>query len=193
MRILKNEQYRRMPWRNGHGETAQIAISPAAGTLEDFDWRVSMARIEGDGPFSQFPHTDRTLAVLRGDGLHLSIGDSARIKLTRHSEPLVFRGDVAADTNLVGGAVTDLNVMTRRERFTHSMRRVPVARHVELTAEASLVLLVCADGSVQVDANGQTEALNSLDTALLDQVPATVSIATDGAALVYLIEIHRAS
>lgn len=193
MRILKAGQYRRMPWRNGHGETAQVAIGPAAATLEYFDWRVSMARIEAAGPFSIFPQTDRTLAVLRGDGLYLSIGDSARTELTRHSEPLAFRGDVAADANLISDAVTDLNVMTRREHFTHSMRRVAIAGRVELTAEAPLVLLVCADGPVQVEANGQTEALNSLDTALLDQVPATVSIASDGAALVYLIEIHRAS
>lgn len=178
-----------MPWRNGHGETAQVAISPPSATLDDFDWRVSMARIETDGPFSIFPHADRSLAVLRGEGLHLSIAGSAAINLTRHSEPMAFPGDVPAIAILIGGTVTDLNVMTRRERFTHSMRRVAIAGRMELMVEAPLVLLVCADGRVKVEANGL--ALDSLDTALLDQAPATVSISSDEAALLYVIEIHR--
>jgi environmental stress-induced protein Ves len=44
-----------MPWKNGGGETTEIAVFPDGAGLSDFDWRVSMARVDGDGPFSSFP------------------------------------------------------------------------------------------------------------------------------------------
>lgn len=190
MRILKADEYRRMPWRNGGGETAEVAIGPAGATLNDFDWRVSMARIEADGPFSVFPQTDRTLTVLRGDGLHISIAGSAPVELTCDSEPLAFPGDVAADATLLGGTVTDLNVMTHRERLKHSMRRVRIEGNAELVLDAPLALLVCAQAAVRVEVNAQTVRLATLDTLVLEETPDTLRIFSDAVTLVYLIEIH---
>lgn len=190
MRILKADEYRRMPWRNGGGETAQVAIGPAGATLDDFDWRVSMARIDGDGPFSIFPETDRTLAVLRGDGLHLSIVNGATVDLTCDSEPLAFPGDVAVNSTLLGGAVTDLNVMTRRGRMKHSVRRLRIAGMTELALHASLTLLICTQAMVSIEVNAQSARLAPLDTLLLEEAPAAVLISSDALALVYLIEIH---
>jgi len=191
MRILKSNEYRRMPWRNGRGETAEVAISPTGATLDDFDWRVSMARIDGDGPFSIFPQTDRTLAVLRGDGLCLSIAGSSPLELTRDSEPLSFPGDVAAAATLLGATVTDLNVMTRRERSTHSMRRLRIAGSVEVPLQAPLALLICAEGSLQIEMNAQTAALMALDALLVvEEGAATLRISSDASVLAYLIEIH---
>lgn len=190
MRILKSNEYRRMPWRNGRGETAEVAISPTGATLDDFDWRVSMARIDGDGPFSIFPQTDRTLAVLRGDGLCLSIAGSSPLELTRDSEPLSFPGDVAAAATLLGATVTDLNVMTRRERSTHSMRRLRIAGSVDVPLQAPLALLICAEGSLQIEMNAQTTTLTALDALLVEEGPATLRISSDASVLAYLIEIH---
>ena len=189
MRILKSNEYRRMPWRNGRGETAEVAISPTGATLDDFDWRVSMARIDGDGPFSIFPQTDRTLAVLRGDGLCLSIAGSSPLELTRDSEPLSFPGDVAAAATLLGATVTDLNVMTRRERSTHSMRRLRIAGSVDVPLQAPLALLICAEGSLQIEMNAQTTTLTALDALLVEEGPATLRISSDASVLAYLIEI----
>ena len=189
MRILKADKYLRMPWRNGHGETAQVAISPAAATLDDFDWRVSMARIDDDGPFSIFAQTDRTLVVLRGEGLRLSLDGATPVELTRSSEPLAFSGAVAAHATLIGGAVIDLNVMTRRGRYTHSMRSLRIANRLELNMNATLALLVCADNDVQVQVNARTVSLNPLDSLLVDETPAEISISSDASALMYLIEI----
>ena len=178
-----------MPWRNGRGETAEVAIGPAGASLDDFDWRVSMARIDADGPFSNFPGTDRTLTVLRGEGLHLSIADSAPVELTCDSEPLGFPGDVVAAATLIGSPVTDLNVMTNRARLRHSMRRLRPAGGVELAIEAQLALLVCAQSTVQVEVNAQKARLATLDTFLVDEARTTLRIFGDALALVYLIEI----
>ncbi len=59
MRVIRSTDYRRMPWKNGSGETAEIAIWPDGVALDAFDWRISMARVAADGPFSAFAGVDR--------------------------------------------------------------------------------------------------------------------------------------
>ncbi len=44
-----------MPWKNGGGETAEIAVFPPSADLSEFGWRISMATVSSDGPFSAFP------------------------------------------------------------------------------------------------------------------------------------------
>jgi environmental stress-induced protein Ves len=193
VRILKADDYRRTPWRNGLGETAEVAISPSDATLDDFDWRVSIARIYADGPFSIFPQTDRTLAILRGDGLQLSIADGASVELTRSSEPLAFPGDAPADATLLGGPVTDLNVMTRRGRLTHSIRRLRVDGAVDLAVDAPVVLLVCTDAPMRADVTAQTIALAPLDTLLVEGGPVSLRISSDIPAHAYLITVFSST
>ena len=69
MQILRAANYKVMPWKNGLGSTTEIAIFPANAKLDDFDWRVSMAQVTSDGPFSSFPGIDRTLLVIDGAGI----------------------------------------------------------------------------------------------------------------------------
>ena len=68
MLILRAAGYRVMPWKNGGGTTTEVAVSPDHAGLEDFDWRISMARVETSGPFSSFAGIDCTLSVLEGEG-----------------------------------------------------------------------------------------------------------------------------
>lgn len=112
------------PWKNGGGETATVALFPQTAGLSDFDWRISIARVDGDGPFSAFPGIDRTLTLLSGGSMALN-GDV----LTPDSAPFAFDGELMVDAVVSGGPIHDLNVMTRRGRFTHSVARVrgPVA------------------------------------------------------------------
>ncbi len=69
MRILRAADHKRMPWKNGGGETVEIAVAPQDAALGDFDWRISMATVAADGPFSIFPGIDRTLSILSGSGM----------------------------------------------------------------------------------------------------------------------------
>jgi len=57
-----------VPWKNGAGSTTEIAVFPQDAGFTDFDWRVSLATIGADGPFSVFPGVDRTLALVEGHG-----------------------------------------------------------------------------------------------------------------------------
>ncbi|MGF1430471.1 HutD/Ves family protein [Kitasatospora sp. LaBMicrA B282] len=100
------------PWRNGGGLTREVAAAP------DGAWRVSLAEITTDGPFSLFPGLTRVLTVVAGDGLDLTIGD--RPPVTVHPRrPLTFPGDLPTTARLLGTPVTALNLMLREDRAHH--------------------------------------------------------------------------
>ena len=150
MRILRAADYRVMPWKNGGGTTTEIAVSPEGASLDGFDWRVSMARVEGSGPFSQFAGIDRTLAVLEGEGIVLDVAGRPPISVTGATAPLSFPADVATAAALIGGPITDLNVMTRRSRMTHSVERLMVSSPVEIRTGTGTTLVLCLNGEVTV-------------------------------------------
>ena len=64
MKIIRARDCRTTPWKNGGGSTTEIAVEPSGASLDTFAWRISVARVAADGPFSEFPGIDRTLAVL---------------------------------------------------------------------------------------------------------------------------------
>ena len=77
MRIVRRAELTGQPWRNGGGVTWQIAAGPDGADVARFDWRLSMAEVAADGPFSAFAGIDRTLTLLQGAGLELDFGGAA--------------------------------------------------------------------------------------------------------------------
>ena len=73
-KIISPDQFKTIAWKNGQGETTELAISPG-GTLADFDWRLSMASVVSDGAFSDFTGYDRQLILLNGHGIKLAHDD----------------------------------------------------------------------------------------------------------------------
>jgi len=58
MRILRSPDHKRMPWKNGGGETVEVAVFPPEAGLGDFAWRVSMASVAALA-FQPFGNTRR--------------------------------------------------------------------------------------------------------------------------------------
>ena len=117
-RIISPAQHRLMPWRNGGGRTAEIAVEPA-DTPSGFRWRLSLAEVEADGPFSVFPGCCRTIMLLSGRGMELTIRDADApaphtVRIDRPHEPFDFDGEAATDCRLIAGPVRDLNVIADR-------------------------------------------------------------------------------
>ncbi|TPN54014.1 MULTISPECIES: HutD family protein [unclassified Mesorhizobium] len=168
MRILRAADYRVMPWKNGGGTTTEIVVWPNGAGLDDFDWRISMARVEGSGPFSKFAGIDRTLAILEGEGIVLDIAGRAPASINRATALFSFPADVPTSATLVGGPITDLNVMTRRGRTTHSVERLVVSAPVEIRTEPGTTLVLCPDGEVVIAA-AEPVRLGPLDTLLVER------------------------
>ena len=177
MRILRAADHKRMPWKNGGGETTEIAVFPQAAGLSDFDWRVSMARVDGSGPFSSFPGIDRTLAILEGAGIVLDVEGQAPKRLVIGSEPHRFPADVATSADLIGGSVIDFNVMSRRGNVDHMVERVRIGL---VSPAGSARLVLCSSGSVAVRSSAARESLGRYDAALLGHDAAAELIPGDG-------------
>lgn len=167
-RLIPLAACRRMPWKNGGGETTEIAASPEGAGLDAFDWRVSMARVDGDGPFSLFPGIDRTLAILDGEGLRLTIEGRDLVALTQQSPPLAFPADVATGSSLLGGPVTDLNVMARRTTTLHAMAVAHYPAGTAIAATAPVMLILALERPVSVVSPSGPLSLNRRDTLLVE-------------------------
>ena len=184
MKLLRAGDHKRMPWKNGGGETVEIAVSPDGAGLAEFDWRVSMATVATDGPFSVFPGIDRTLSILEGEGMTLFIEGRAPERLTQASAPLPFAADAPTSATLIDGTVTDLNVMTRRGRFTHSVRRVSVDGTVKLAPRGGATLILCHRGHAEI----AKLSLSALDCLLLEAARQEVDVS--GKAELFQIDIQ---
>ena len=97
------------PWKNGGGQTAEIAVSPAGAGFGDFDWRISTAIVATDGPFSCFPDVTRVLTVIEGGAMRLRVSGQVHL-LDAASPPLVFPGEAPCAAELTAGPL--LNAMT---------------------------------------------------------------------------------
>lgn len=187
LRILRAADHRRMPWKNGRGETVEIAVWPETAGLDGFEWRISMAGVTEDGDFSIFPGIDRSLAVLSGDGIELQLQGSGLHRLTRDAPPLAFPADVPVSARLLGQPITDLNVMTRRGLWSHELRRgtdQPGADDAEWT-------LILATAALEMPGPSGPVRLDPLD-ALLCQGP-TAGLIPDHIDAGWRIRIRRAA
>ncbi|QND51591.1 HutD family protein [Phyllobacterium sp. 628] len=138
MRILRATDHRQMPWKNGKGVTTEIAIFPGDASVDNFDWRISMAKVPASGPFSAFAGVDRVLAVLEGE-MVLTVEGKPPATMDASSAAMAFPGD-AATSAVVLHEVMDLNVMVRRGKFSAQSTRL-VNAEIFGKADETFVLL----------------------------------------------------
>lgn len=135
------------PWKNGAGRTREIAVEPPGAGVDDFDWRLSVAEVGHDAPFSAFPGVDRCIVLLQGAGLRLR-SDDGRIdhRLDRPLQAFRFAGETALQASLLAGPTTDFNAMTRRGRWQCAVNGAGAALRVA-PADATLLLAVAGSWS----------------------------------------------
>jgi uncharacterized protein len=193
MRVLRTTDYRRMPWKNGGGETIEMMASPAGASFDTFDWRISMAHVGTPGPFSLFANIDRTLSVIAGGGIALVFDHAESVALERQSEPFSFSGDIKVDSTLIDGPIDDLNMMTRRDRCRHRVARHSLVAPAKLDRQGDIGIVIAIGHSVGIEAGQQTVRLRPKDAIVFDADDArTFTAAPHGAMDLFLIDIwHR--
>lgn len=167
------------PWKNGGGVTQELACYPAGAGMRHpgrpegeyksaphegtpvtgFDWRVSVAWIERGGPFSCFDGVDRCIVLLSGGGVRLRAPDSGIDHcLDQPLSPFEFAGEAQIDATLLGGASSDFNVMTRRQRCRAAL---DVVRSAGTIASSTQGLLFVARGCWCASAEDAAHELTS--------------------------------
>lgn len=178
-----------MPWKNGGGETREIVVSPAGATLETMDWRVSLATVAEDGPFSMFEGVQRTLCVIRGGGIQLQAGDRAPADLYVSSEPYSFDGEVATSSRLINGPIEDLNAMTRRGRFRHSVRRLVLDGTSVLDTNAESLIIYCQSGDLLCTTGADTANVQADDSVMFSSLAEPLRLVTTQTTEIIAIEL----
>jgi environmental stress-induced protein Ves len=120
------------PWRNGGGFTKTVAASPGL-------WRVSLAEVQRDGPYSRFEGISRISLVLRGRGVALEHGGTVITLQT--AEAVEYDGALAWQATLIDGPVTALNVMYPASHHKPRVDVVVSATDVRAGCKAILVAL----------------------------------------------------
>jgi len=146
------------PWPNGGGLTRDLVLAPAsAPDGPRFDWRLSLADIDRDGPFSSLPGVDRVFALVEGR-LALDFGrsgalrprsptgDPAAVTLDARAEPLAFDGE-AAPFARIREASRALNLMLARGRCVGVLRRSVLPDRRRLACDPDAAARACWPGA----------------------------------------------
>lgn len=137
------------PWRNGGGSTRELVawpcVSPsillsAGPGIQTWRWRASVADVAQSGPFSDFTGVQRWFAVLKGEGVCLTV-DGRMHMLSKSDQPLAFDGAAPTDCELLGGTTQDFNLMVQ-DGIVASMQRVFGSFHT--TVNTPKIIAACA-------------------------------------------------
>ena len=157
MRVQRIAEHRAMPWANGKGTSYEVASDRDAS--DHWSWRIAIAPVVQDGPFSPLAGVDRELVVIEGNGMVLVV-DGQSMKCLP-DQFVQFSGDATIFARLVDGPVVDLGLMTVRGSVSGTMNVAHPGDVVQCD------VLVSNGQSVFEDAIGHRYMLEAND-ALLD-------------------------
>ncbi|KAF1718490.1 hypothetical protein CSC74_06410 [Pseudoxanthomonas yeongjuensis] len=188
-KVIPANEYRRVRWKNGTGWTREIARMP---DREDWDWRLSIAEIEQDGPFSVFPGIDRELVLIRGNGLRLRFEDGEVRELQPPHERIRFAGERVVSSELLDGPTHDFNLMWRRDAIAAELLHRPlVGPMLFFTEPGTSWAIHLLSGQAKFDRASGLPDLWAGDTALLIDGNERRRYALEGGGELLAIKLNR--
>lgn len=191
--VLHAAGYRRMRWKNGAGWTSEILKVHGGEDRDtnDWDWRLSIAEIESDAPFSAFPGVDRELVLLSGNGLRLRFDDGDMHDLLPPHDKLRFAGERAAFGELIDGPTRDFNLMWKRNAVDAHLWHRPLAGTMVLFVDPGETWAIHAlAGHARFADDSGLDDLAVGDTAILVAGEVRRRYVLDGGGEVLLIRIQ---
>ena len=190
--VLRASGYARMRWKNGAGWTSEILKihDSEERDTNDWAWRLSIAEIETDAPFSAFPGVERELVLLSGNGLRLRFDDGETRELLPPHDKLRFAGERPAFGELIDGPTRDFNLMWKRDAVDAQLWHRPLVGTMVLFVEPgeTWAIHVLAGHLRFADDSGLEEA-NLGDTTILVAGEARRRYVLDGGGELLLIRI----
>lgn len=190
VRWLPAQEYRRERWKNQLGWTREIIRCGA--TDGDWDWRVSIAEVDRDGPFSRFDGCDRELLLLSGGGMRLCFEDGETVTLEPPHGAHRFAGERPLRAELLSGPTHDFNVMWRRDRARVTVLCRPLRGVEVFIAEPAVTWLVhVLGGPARLEGGIVPIELGQADSALIEPGEPGSRAVLDGAGEVLRVRIDQ--
>ena len=139
-KIYSPQSFQTLPWRNGLGSTVEL-LAETPNKNETFSWRLSIASVANDGPFSDFSGYDRTLLLLEGSGITLNKPNGIFKVLNSSLDYANFKGEDLIDATLHNGPIKDFNIMTLRSICTSSVTAIDETSESLLNINADKLLV----------------------------------------------------
>lgn len=176
MKLQRESEHQPKLWANGLGTTLEVHASPSSAA---WNWRLSIAELKQDGPFSHLAGVDRALLVAHGVGMTLHIESKAHA--LNQFEGMEFSGDSEAQATLHAGPVRDLNLMVRRDASLGSPRlHVVRAKAGTSVSPENTLAIVVLEGSAAIDPNDGSLPAGRFDVFLCEpKETQTVTAVTD--------------
>ena len=165
LRRIPRQDFVEGRWRNGQGVSWNIATQ---GDDADCDWRLALARIDGDVDFSVYGPVDRVFTLLEGGGLSLAFADGAVVEVDQPHVPHAFACDLQLHCRVTGKApALALNLFTARGRWSADVEIVALAGEVAVPLPGNAAMLLALEGGCDVSHGGERVHLREGDAAVV--------------------------
>ena len=190
IQLIPANEYQRTRWKNGLGWTREITRHPAQS--DQWDWRLSIAEVDKDGPFSAFENVDRELVLLSGEGMNLKFADGESVTLPPPHDSLRFAGERELTAELISGPTQDFNVMWQRDRYHALVLHRPLVGPMVFFSEKNVTWAIyMLSGMAQFKDQAVPMHLQQGDSALLLPDEAGNRIIIDGGGEVLLVKLYE--
>lgn len=186
LQMIARAAQRDEPWANGAGSTTVILREP-----DSADWRIriSVARVEREGPFSELASTRRVLVPLDAS-MTLRFPDGHELHGARFGT-LTFDGSPAPIGLLPDGPTRDFNLMLREGSPGEVLPRTLVDSMVLPREPGVRWLAYLESGRAVLRAgDGETAELNPHDAALVTPGGGAWRTLIEGAGEIVLVKLY---
>ena len=169
IQLLSLDDYRAMPWKNGQGSTIELARD-AGQHLQQFLWRISMADVSRDGPFSFFPARQRMLCILDGEGIILQFEHMAAQQQLTQQSVYAFSGDLAVQSQLIDGPIRDFNLIYSAAHFHARMQKyADRTAGLSFSSSANVILIYNHSATLTIEVDQQAYRLQPMQSIKIEK------------------------
>lgn len=131
IKLIRNSNFKKMPWKNGQGMTIQILIEPDESELikNNFHFRFSSAPIDKEGEFSLFPGMERILIPIKGAGFQLNEHVFEKFEVAQ------FSGSDKTYCHLLKGPVIDFGIIFNPQLAEVSIKVLQLKTDLQFTLD----------------------------------------------------------
>ena len=190
IQLIPANEYQRTRWKNGLGWTREITRYPV--DADNWQWRLSIAEVDKDGPFSAFENIDRELVLLAGEGMRLNFADGESVTLHPPHGKHCFAGERELNAELIDGPTQDYNLMWQRDHYDAQLLHRPLVGPMVFFSEKNVTWAIyMLSGIAQFKDQPQLVRMQQGDSALLLPDEISGRLILDGGGEVLLVKLYE--